>query len=245
VICARAEDELQRARHALATDGIDVFAVRCDVSSKDDVDATIADVIQRFGRIDLLINNAGIIQVAPLDALGLDDFRQAMDINFWGVVNTTLAVLPHMRRQRGGRIVNVTSIGGKVAVPHLLPYDCAKFAAVGFSQGLGAELARDGISVTTVVPGLMRTGSHAFAHYKGRESSERRWFSMAARAPLLTIGAPRAARRIVRAAMRRQAEAVIGMPAKMLRMMNDLFPGLVVRGLAITNRLLPAPPSPS
>jgi short-subunit dehydrogenase len=148
-----------------------------------------------------------------------------------------------MRRQRGGRIVNVTSIGGKVAVPHLLPYDCAKFAAVGFSQGLRAEVARDGISVTTVVPGLMRTGSHAFAHYKGREGRERRWFSMAARAPLLTIGAPRAARRIVRAAMRRQAQAVIGMPAKVLRMMNDLFPGAIVRGLAVTNRLLPAPPS--
>jgi short-subunit dehydrogenase len=200
------------------------------------VAATIADL----GSIDILVNCAGIIQVAPLASLTLADFQQAMAANFWGVVHATMAVLPHMLGRGTGRIVNITSIGGKVAVPHLLPYDCAKHAAVGFSEGLGAEIARDGISVTTVVPGLMRTGSHRFAKLKGKRELEYAWFSTAATTPGLAMSAARAARHIVRAAKRRDREVVLGIPAKALRLAKALFPELTLRALAAVNRLLPS-----
>ena len=111
------------------------------------------------------------------------DFEDAMGTMFWGMVYTTLAALPQMTERGAGRIVNITSIGGKVAVPHLLPYCCAKFAAVGFSEGIRAELAKDHIKVTTVVPGLLRTGSHANAVFKGDHHKEYGWFSLAATRP--------------------------------------------------------------
>jgi NAD(P)-dependent dehydrogenase (short-subunit alcohol dehydrogenase family) len=241
VICSRDPIELERARHHLVVGGADVLAAVCDVSKATDVDRLVAETLAHFGRIDILVNNAGIIHVAPVQSLGLSDFEKAMSVSFWGTVHTALAVLPHMRARRSGRIVNVTSIGGKVAVPHLLPYDCAKFAAVGFSEGLTAELARDGITVTTIVPGLMRTGSYRQAQVGGNEASERRWFSLAARLPGLAMSPRRAARQIVGAAKRRRTEQVIGVPARLLRIAHALFPRVVSRLLAQTNRLLPAP----
>jgi short-subunit dehydrogenase len=109
-------------------------------------------MIQRVGLIDVLVNNAGLIRVGPFAAMTLDDFQQTMDVMFWGPLHTTLAVLPSMRERKQGSIVNIVSIGGKVGVPHLLPYSCAKFALVALSEGLRAELAPDGIRVTTIVP---------------------------------------------------------------------------------------------
>ena len=236
VICARDPRELALARDQLAP-YTDVLAVTCDVSNPGDVERMLSRAITRFGGIDLLVNNASIIQVGPLEATTLQEFQRALDVNFWGTVHATLGVLPHMRRQGDGRIVNIASIGGKVAVPHLLPYDCAKFAVVGFSEGLRAEAARHGSSVTTVVPGLMRTGSEKYAQFK--TPGDARWFSVAARMPLLTVSARRAARLIVAAARRRRGEVVIGLPAKLLRLVHDLFPSATLRTLDVSNRLLP------
>ncbi len=156
-ICARDEAELARARADLESRGMTVHTVRCNVAERAEVERFIAEVVRRFGGIDLLVNNAGTIKVGPVELMTVGDFEDAMRVNFWGMVYPTLSALPIMRAQGGGRIVNITSIGGKVSVPHLLPYNCAKFAAVAFSEGLRAELARDGITVVTVVPGLMRT----------------------------------------------------------------------------------------
>jgi short-subunit dehydrogenase len=240
VICARNAGELAEAARALRFRGAEVLTVTCDVSDRSQVEGLVRQTIAAFGRVDILVNNAGIIMVAALEALDPGDFHQVMAINFWGTFNTTLAALPHMRAQRSGRIVNITSIGGKVAVPHLLPYDCAKFATVGFSEGLRAEVAAQGVSVTTVVPGLMRTGSDDFAHFKGKADEEHRWFRVAARLPGLAMSSRRAARRIVEATKRRDAELVLGLPAKLLRLINALFPALTLRTLAVVNRLLPS-----
>ena len=183
-ICARDTHEIEWARQELETRGADVFAVQCDVSNQEQVEEMIRRVINNFGRIDILVNNAGVIEVGPLKSQTLADFEEAMQIMFWGVVHPTLAVLPHMLDRHNGRIANITSIGGKISVPHLLPYSCAKFAAVGFSEGLHAELAREGITVTTVVPGLMRTGSHRNAFFKGDQATEYNMFALSATSPL-------------------------------------------------------------
>ena len=238
-ICARDEAELERAREELARAGAEVMAVPCDLRDEGQVGAMVEAVTARFGRIDVLVNNAGIILVGPVEAMRPEDFARAMETDFFGVLYPTLAVLPQMRARRSGRIVNVTSFGGKVAVPHLLPYTAAKFAAVGFSEGLRAELAPDGIAVVTVVPGEMRTGSHLHAEFGGDREGEYRWFALGASAPW-TMTADRAARLIVRATKRGTAELTYPISARLGARLNGLFPGATANLLSLVDRLLPS-----
>ena len=244
-ICARNEIELASARAELESLGAEVLAVPCDVASREQVGAMVEQVMARFGRIDVLVNNASIIQVGPLDSLTLRDFEEAMAVNFWGVVNTTWAVLPHMRAQRAGRIVTIDSIGGRVAVPHLLPYDAAKFATRGFSEGLRAELSGTGVHVTTILPGLMMTGSPLNAQFKGQHALEFLWFSAADAMPLFAMSAERAAHRIVQAIRRGETEVTLSWQARTLGLLHDLFPSRTQAVLGLANRLLPKAAGPS
>jgi len=241
-LCARDERELARARQQVERLGAEVCAVACDVSRPEEVEHALRVARRHFGQIDILVNNAGIICVGPLESQSRDDFREAMDVIFWGTVHPTLAVLPAMIERGWGRIVNITSIGGKVSVPHLLPYNCAKFATVGFSQGLHAELRRFGIHVLTVMPGLMRTGSHLNARFKGNHHAEYRWFAASATIPLLSMSAERAAGKIVEATRRNQAELTLGWPAKALAGAHAVSPSLTAEALALVNRILPKAP---
>jgi len=177
-ICARDVQELEGATRDIEQIVPSVLALPCDVADQSQVSLTLEKIIRHFGQIDVLVNNAGIIAVGPVETMTRQDFEHAMNVMFWGTVFTTLAVLPEMIRRQSGRIVNITSIGGKVSVPHLIPYSCAKFAVVAFSEGLRAELAKDHIPVTTIVPGLMRTGSHVNAFFKGQQNAEFTWFSL-------------------------------------------------------------------
>ena len=241
VLCARDEQELEYARMDLAELGAEVMTVKCDVRNKGDVADMIAAVDNRFGGVDVLVNNAGVIQVGPIEVMTHEDFELAMQAHFWGPLNTIMAVLPSMRAQRSGRIVNITSIGGKVSVPHLVPYSASKFALVGLSKGLRAELKKDGIVVTTICPGLMRTGSPRNAEFKGKHRLEYAWFSISDALPLLTVSAENAARQIVRACKRGRAEHVISMPAKLAVLFESLFPEAMYDLLGLVNQLLPGP----
>jgi short-subunit dehydrogenase len=238
-ICARDADELERARLDLERRGAEVIAIRCDVADPVAAAALVQETERRLGPLDILVNNASIIQVAPIDELGVKDFQQALAVNFWGTVQPTLAALPGMRERRHGRIVNIASIGGKVSVPHLLPYGAAKFAVVGFSEGLAAELARDGVHVTTVIPGLMRTGSYLHAEFEGRPPAEFTWFALGSTLPGISMDAERAARRVVRALKRVELEPILSLPAQILARVHGLFPATIVGTLALVNRLLP------
>jgi len=232
-ICARGEEQLFAARAKL---GDDVIAIPCDVGDREQVDAFIDEV----GPVDVLVNNAGVIAVGPWQTQTIDDFREMMDIQFWGLVHTTMAVLPTMVERGGGRIANVTSIGGKVSVPWLLPYNSAKFAAVGFSEGLRAELAGTGVKVTTVVPGLMRTGSFLAAYFKGdRAGLEYSLFAPLSGTPATTVSAERAARRIVAALRRGDPEITLGLHAKLAARANGVMPGAVAGALSLVARALP------
>jgi short-subunit dehydrogenase len=242
ILLARDTNELRQARnhlYARVPEGADIFTFACDVSDWEQVQKVIETATWQAGRIDVLVNVAGIIQVGPVEAQTHADFEEAMNVNFWGVVNTTLAVLPQMMQREAGRIVNITSIGGKMAVPHLLPYTCSKFAAVGFSLGLRSEVAQRGIKVTTVVPGLMRTGSFLNADFKGDQESEYSWFSVSSTLPGLTISAEKAARQIVDATAAGTAEIVLGAPAKIATNLSSTFPGITSDILAFVNRALP------
>ncbi|HEU4510293.1 MAG TPA: SDR family oxidoreductase [Pyrinomonadaceae bacterium] len=239
VLCARDEQELEYARMDLGELGADVMIVKCDVRNKEEVAEMIAAVDTRFGGVDVLVNNAGVIQVGPIETMTHEDFELAMQAHFWGPVNTIMAVLPSMRARKQGRIVNISSIGGKVSVPHLVPYNASKFALVGLSKGLRAELKKDGIVVTTIIPGLMRTGSPRNAEFKGKHRLEYAWFSISDALPLLTVSAENAARQIIGACKRGRAEHVISVPAKLAVLCESLFPEATYDLLGVVNQFLP------
>ncbi len=239
VLCARDEAELDWARQTVAEHGTEVLTVPCDVGDRQQVRRMIDQATDRFGTIDVLVNNAGIITVGPVADQTLRDFEQSMNVMFWGAVYPSLALLPSMRERRRGHIVNITSIGGKVSVPHLLSYSSAKFAAVGFSEGLAAEVAKDGVHVLTVVPGLMRTGSHVNAYFKGKNRMEFGWFSVGASSPLTAMSARRAARQIVDATCRGDRELILTPQAQLLARFHGIAPGLATRILSLVNRALP------
>jgi NAD(P)-dependent dehydrogenase (short-subunit alcohol dehydrogenase family) len=233
--------ELSRAEEQLNRLGAEVLSLPCDVTQQEQVQAAIEKVIARFGQVDVLINNAGIIQVGPLEHMTVKDFEAALDIHLFGPLYCTLAVLPHMRRAGQGRIVNISSIGGKIAVPHLLPYSVSKFALVGLSDGLRAELRRENIFVTTICPGLMRTGSPRNALFKGSHRREYAWFALGASLPFLSMDAERAGEQILEACRRGLARRVLGIHMKGAVLLNELAPGAMGSLLALANRLLPGP----
>ena len=239
-ICARDPDELDEAQLELAPEGGELLAVACDVGDQDQVELWIESAAKHFGRIDVLVNNAGEMLVAPLETLEVEDFEQAFDVHFWGPLYTILAALEHLKRSDAARIVNIVSIGGRVAVPRMLPYTTSKFALAGLSEGLRSELSGKGVRVTTVVPGPMRTGSHVHASFRGEHEYD--WFRRMATLPLASVGVRRAARRIVSAARRGQAELILTPTAILSSLFHGAAPGLAsgVSGF-VDRHLLPAP----
>ncbi len=210
------------------------------MTQADEARRAITSIIDEFKTIDVLVNNAGIIQVGPAENMNRDDYGDALAVHFWAPLSLISEVLPHMKGQGGGRIVNITSIGGKVAVPHLAPYVASKFALVGFSEAMRAELIKDGIYVTTVVPGLMRTGSHINAFFKGQHQKEFALFSIANASPLFSTASERAARQIVEACRYGKAELIITPQARLLHLVNSLFPNITAEVLGLISRGLPS-----
>jgi len=240
-ILARDENELELARIDLEGQGAKVLPLSCDVTREEDIAGCLSIVRDELGIVDVLVNNAGVIQVGPLDSLTMADFEEAMATHFWAPLYAIRAVVPHMRRHMGGRIVNIASIGGQIAVPHLLPYCASKFALVGFSDGLRSELAKDGIYITTVCPGMMRTGSPRHALFKGQHRAEYAWFSVLGAQPLLSLSADRAARQIVNACRAGRAKITLSLPAKLAVRAEALAPELTAWITSMVNTCLPAP----
>jgi short-subunit dehydrogenase len=245
VLTARDAEELERARPMLleraAAGTADVITVPADLSKHEEAEYVVHRALETWGRIDVLVNNAGIITVGPIENQTVEDFRAVMDANFFSAVHCTLAALPAMLQRRSGSVVNITSLGGKVAVPHLLPYSASKFAEVGFSEGLHAELRSKGVHVLTVCPGLMRTGSHLNALFAGDAEAEYQWFSLAATTPGLASGARHAARRIVRGVLNRETEIFITPQAAVAGRLAQVAPAVTAAGLSVVNRILPNP----
>ncbi len=238
-ILARTAADLGEAERELLARGGEVLALRCDVSRPEEVRSAVQQVLRRFGGIDVLFNVAGIIQVGPLEAMTREDFDRAMGVHFWGALNTTLEVLPDMRRRGWGRIVNVASLGGKRAVPHMLPYTASKFALVGLSNGLRTELAKDGILVTTVIPSLVRTGSPRNALFKGQHRKEYAWFSIADALPMIAMSAEQAAARILAACRSGEREVLLRNPLNFAVALQEFLPGTTQALLGVVARLLP------
>jgi short-subunit dehydrogenase len=237
-LVARHEDELEAAADDLAP--AEVHTIVADLTGAGEPERVVAAAAERLGGLDILINDAGTIQVGPLEQMTPADFDQALKIHFWAPLATMTAAAGHLERG-AGRIVNITSIGGRVAVPHLAPYTASKFAAVGLSNSFRAELRDRGIRVTTVCPGLMRTGSHVNALFKGDARAEYGWFATALALPFISMSAERAARKIVEACRDGEPYLTVGWPARLLVLVDTLTPGLVAELMAAVARALPGP----
>lgn len=247
VLASRHEDELQGALAKLHGEGAipngnTAHIVVADVSKQADCENLIRSATERYGRVDVLVNCAAVMQVAPIEDQTTEAFRKAMDINFFGQLYAIQAVLPQMLERGSGHIVNIASIGGKIGVPHMLPYVASKFALVGFGEGLHAELRHKGVRVTTVCPGLMRTGAHVQVQFAGDAAKEYRWFAFGAMMPGVSIAARAAARRIYAATVAGKAEITITPQAWLGARLNGLAPGASQAFAAVVNQVvLPAP----
>lgn len=243
VIAARDADELDRAAGQLGGRGPVTVHV-CDVRRRDEVESMVAAVEAGQGPIEVAITVAGIIDVGPAEEMGWDAYEDAMATMAWGPIHVALSVLPGMKGRGFGHIGTIASIGGMVAAPHLLPYTTAKFAAVGFSDGLAAELAGTGVTATTAAPGLMRTGGHTHARFTGHQEEEYAWFAPGASLPLLSADAERAARRIVSAVLAGRPFVTVTPLAWVGIRVRGLVPGTTTRMVGLVNRLLPEPRRP-
>jgi short-subunit dehydrogenase len=242
LICARDQTELGRAASRLRDLGAEVAAVACDLTEEESASNLVQAAQQEYGRLDIMISNAGIIRVGPVQSTTPADYATALALMALAPARLALAALPVMQAQGHGRIVTITSLGGKVSVPHLLPYSTAKFAAVGFSEGLRAELGRGPVTVTTVVPGLMRTGSHVNAEFAGQRAGEFTWFGLGASLPVVSMDAERAARQIVAGVAQRRPEIFLTPAGQVVSRLAGVAPELTTAVLhAVQKLLLPAP----
>jgi NAD(P)-dependent dehydrogenase (short-subunit alcohol dehydrogenase family) len=242
-LLARDPDELARAREELVQRGGEVLTISCDLLEREQIDTAVQEIVDHFGGLDVVINNAGIIEVGPFEHMRREDFERAMNVHFWAPFNLIMQALPHLRRRGGGRIVNIASIGGKMAVPHLAPYCASKFALVGLSDALRAELARDRIHVTTVTPGLMQTGSQGNARFKGDHLAEYTWFSLSTALPFTSIKAERASAQIISACRHGAPSLAIPFAARAAILGNALFPNITGSMMKVINAVLLPPPA--
>lgn len=239
VITSRSADKLLQVRNELEQSGADVLAIAADLTDREQAFQLIEESISHFGKVDVLINNASIIQVGPQDAMEIEDYEKSMAIHFWAPLYTMLAILPHFRERKHGRIANITSIGGKIALPHLLPYTSGKFALVGLSEGMNHELRKERIRVSTIVPHLMRTGSPRNITVKGNHDAEYAWFKLSGSSPLTAQDAEHAAAKIIAAIERGDSECMLSPMTRFATFLQGVAPTVMSSVLRITNRFLP------
>lgn len=239
-LLARDAEELDRACAQLNEHSDRVFSVVCDVTQFEALETALAEARARFGKVDFFVHNAGSVTVGPFASMTDEDFSAQMRIHFDAAVQGLRAIHPYLRMQDGGRILMVSSIGGRVPIPHMAPYCASKFALGGFAQAVRPELLRDGISLTVAYPGLMRTGSPKQAVFKGDHEREFAWFATGDSIPGLSMSAASAARKMLDAALEGRAEIVVGLPAKLADTFYHSFPELFASLSAVATRFLPS-----
>ena len=224
-IVSRTPSDIARAEEELRAAGYAVTAECCDVRDPRAVADLVRLVVGHTGRLDVLVNNAGVIQAARFEDAQLEDFQESLDTHFWGPLYLTREALPHLRRAPGGaRILNISSFGGRVGVPHLSAYSSGKFALVGLSETLRAELRQQGVLVTTATPGLMRTGSHVKIQLRGQHEKEALWFGAGVLTSLTSMAGERAARQLVAACIAGRAHVTPAAQFRLAEIGNAVAP---------------------
>lgn len=210
-LASRREALLDQVAHHIEEMGRKAVVIPTDVANQGQVESMVAAVLERWGRVDMLISNAGEYVRAPLDTLTVDIIEHALAINYYGGVYATLAVLPHMRAQKYGHIVMVTSMDGKKGLPPDAPYVSAKFALTGFAEVLRQELYNSGVYVSNILPGRVDTDMI--------ENLRFQWISK-------KIPPEAVAEAIVYAILKRKPEVIIPSQARLLHYINVISPSL-------------------
>ena len=222
VIAARDSDGLARAATELRARGADVLAVSADVTDDVQVARLIQQTIERYGRLDVLVNNAGRSSRGEIAATTPAEFYELLNLNFLGTVRCTRAALPYLLNA-GGHIVNIASLSAKTASPWMGAYPASKYPVAAYSQQLRLELGPNGLHVLLVCPGPIRGGG------AGRDASQAAGLPESARKPaggakLSTINPDYLAKKIVRSCERRKLELVMPARARLLFAVSQLFP---------------------
>jgi len=223
VLAARRADRLEETASLCRQAGGEALAVPTDVTDEAQCKGLIEKTIERFGRLDLLVNNAGLAVIALLeDFPDLRLFKHTMEVNFYGAVHCTYNALPHLIQSKG-RIVAISSLGGKAALPYNTPYIASKFAMHGFFDSLRIEMARHGVSVTTICPSWVATGFHEAQMDKDGVPKGARGRAVYSKR---TMTAEQCAAITLKAAAKRRREVLMG-PGYLAVWLNVLAPGLV------------------
>lgn len=230
VLAARRERLLESLAREVEARGRRALAVRCDVTSAEDVTALVRSVELRFGRLDLLVNNAGVGLFGPLEATRPEQLRQVFEVNVFGLAAVTRAALPLLRAQRGAQVVNVSSALGHRGLPMLGGYCASKAAVNALTESLRDELATDGVDVLLVSPGITETEFQArrlLADGVGPEQL-----------PFEAMPAEQVAEAILQACRARRRRTVLTLQGKLMVHGNRLAPGLFDR---VARRMVGAP----
>ena len=172
VIVARTQETLDRAAEEIktATEG-EVFALSADVSDKDTARRVVQTTLEKFGRLDILVNNAGTSMAKEFEEVSDEDWDYDFELKVWGAVRLIRHAIPEMRKVDGGRIINVTNLGGRTPGPSSMPTSISRAAGIAITKGLSKDLAKDNILVTTVCIGLVKSGQHQ-RRYEARLEKE-------------------------------------------------------------------------
>ncbi|UST72279.1 SDR family NAD(P)-dependent oxidoreductase [Pseudomonas siliginis] len=237
---------LERTRQALAVSSVRVSTSVLDVASREQVHAWADRVAEEHGKVNLIINNAGVAHAGTVEGSSYEEYVWITDINWWGVVHGTKAFLPHLKTSGDGHIVNISSIFGLFAQPGMSAYNATKFAVRGFTESLRQELDLEncGVSASCVHPGGIKTGiaanarmNQSMACITGQDADEAR---SRFNDKLLRTTADKAAKIILRGVQRNHRRILIGSDARgidlMLRLLPVLYQPLVTMGMKLAAR---------
>jgi NAD(P)-dependent dehydrogenase (short-subunit alcohol dehydrogenase family) len=243
-ICGRDGEIIRRSVEELERQGFEIIGKACDASDPEQVKAFVDVVINNYGAVDILVNNAGQCFVGPAAELAPVDMQSALRNIFWVQYHPTMALLPHMRNRGFGRIVNVTSLAGKLPIPHQSAYTAAKYAATGWSQTLSIELASEGIEVSTITPPPLRNGAPLHVNFNGDREAEFQWFTHVLTSPMTASTAQRTARVVASALRRGDRERAVSAMSWLSARAFGVAPNLLSHWLGWVNRKLPPSAAP-
>lgn len=217
-LAARSEDRLAGVVEEITKSGGQALALACDVTSREELDAAVARTVETFGSLDVVVANAGFGVSGPFETLTTEDYRRQFDTNFFGVLDTIYAALPHLIASKG-RIAVISSVYGKLGGPTTSAYCASKFAVCGFSESLYYELADKGVSVTCINPGVVESNFRMVDNTNRWRSDKSdpvpRWIAM---------DTDKAARQMVRAIAKRKPEVTITGHGRLAVFLHSHFP---------------------
>jgi len=238
IITARTKDKLEAVAAEIRLLDRQVIAIAADTSDRQAIEFLISRGLERFGKIDVLVNNAGVCMSAPMSETSIEDWERIINVNLWGYIYTINALLPHFLDRQQGNIINVGSFGGKVPLPKMTAYCTSKFAITGLTETLRLELEPQGIHVSGIHPSVTNSDfmERSIFRDKDPEELENRRQSMAKMLSSPLASQPEdIAKAIWHAVKHPQAEVVVG-TAKVPTFFNRLFPGIIQGMMQLTTK---------